>query len=124
LHRTQNRHVGGNHHQSTSRTRRWTEAAAAGQSAQTKHEKVKNRSALIELCLAAVACLLALPALCGPVSGGDCYTEPKVYQMRPDPAREMALDCIGATGIFNMLGPQYVYIIEYSYLYSEGSKML
>jgi hypothetical protein len=59
---------------------------------------MKNRSARIEWCPAAVPCLLAVLALCGPVSGGDYYTEPEVYQMRPDPAKEMALDCIGATG--------------------------
>ena len=64
-----------------------------------RNEKMNSRNALTEPCLVAVLSLLALPALCGPVSGGDYYTEPLVYSVRPDPAKEMALDCIGSTGI-------------------------
>ncbi len=77
-----------------------------------RNEKMKSRSALIESCLAAVLSLLTLPALCGPVPGGDYYTEPQVYQMRPNPAKEMALDCIGATGIKARFYPGVVLKVE------------
>jgi hypothetical protein len=73
---------------------------------------MKNRSAFIVSKPAAVACLLAVLALCGPVSGGDYYTEPEVYQMRPDPAKEMALDCIGATGIKARFHPGVILKVE------------
>ncbi len=56
--------------------------------------------------------LLAVPALCGPVSGGDYYTEPEVYAMRPNPAKEMALDCIGATGIRARFYPGVILKVE------------
>ncbi len=73
---------------------------------------MKNRIALIVSKPAAVTCLLAVLALCGPVSGVDYYTEPEVYQMRPDPAKEMALDCIGATGVKARFHPGVILKVE------------
>lgn len=43
--------------------------------------------------------LIALLALAGVSVAADYYTEPQVYQLRPPVNKEMALDCIGATGI-------------------------
>jgi len=57
-------------------------------------------------------CLLAVLALCSPLSGADYYTEPEVYAMRPDPAKEMALECIGATGIKARFYPGVVLKVE------------
>lgn len=73
---------------------------------------MKKRNAFIVSNLSAVACLLPVMALCGPASGGDYYTEPEVYQMRPDPAKEMALDCIGATGIKARFHPGVILKVE------------
>lgn len=73
---------------------------------------MKNRSAFNLSKPAALPCLLALLALCGPASGGDYYKEPAVYQMRPDPAKEMALDCLGATGIKARFHPGVILKVE------------
>lgn len=75
-------------------------------------QMIKNHNVPILTKPLILSCLLTLLLLCGSVFASDYYTEPEVYQMRPDPAKEMALDCIGATGIKARFYPGVILKVE------------